>query len=119
MYDFTTWEYALAGTNVLLYSFLGFQLYRRRFGGPKRAGSISEAFAILGRELERALPTIPRGYTWRESLLEAQKMKLDVDWPKVMQATDAYEAQRYGGVGEVRADYGEVLALARELKRSG
>lgn len=117
MYDLTVWDYVLIGANILLYSFLVFQLYRRRFAGVRGAEDISDAFAILGDELTRAIPTIPRGYTWREAIREAKKMKLSVDWTKVAQETDAYEAFRYGGLEEARSDYGEVLALAKELKR--
>ena len=117
MYDLSIWEYALAGVDAVLFSALAFQLLQSRIISQHKAGSVSDAFAILGRELRRAVPTIPEGYTWREGIMEAQKLNLNVDWQRVLEATDAYEAYRYGGLEDPRPNYGEVLTLAKELRR--
>lgn len=118
MFDLSVWESSLVGVNVILYSGLALQLARMRDTGQQRAQTISDAFAILGRELKRSVPTIPPGYTWREGIEQARKMKLNVDWSKVIKATDAYESYRYGCAEEVNSDYAEVLTLARELRRT-
>ncbi len=115
MVDWTI--YALAGLDVTLYSLLAYQVLGPKLAGQVRAGSLSEAFVILGNELRSAVPGIPRGSTWKEAIRQAQGLGLDVDWREVGREVDSYEAYRFGR-GDQPAEYGEVLALARELKRA-
>ncbi len=110
-------EYALVGANALLYLVLAFQLLRRGSEGLPRVETMSEAFAVLSAELTKAIPNVPRGFTWREAVQEARRMRLDVDWPKVDRAVEAYEKLRYGGI-RVDSDFREVLVLARRLRRA-
>lgn len=116
MVDWVT--YGLVGLNALLYSWLAYQLLGRKLAGKVRAGTVSEAFTILGNELRAAVPGIPSGFTWREGISHAQGLGLDVDWREIRREVDSYEAYRYGGRSEEPGEYGEVLTLARELRRA-
>ncbi|MDE1853646.1 MAG: hypothetical protein KGI38_07860 [Thaumarchaeota archaeon] len=116
MADIPAMGYALVAANAIVYSILALQLLRNRTRGPAGPLTMSDAFEVLGTELKRQIPPIPRGFTWREAIGELQKMKLEVDWLRLGRELDVYEAYRYGGTKEGGAEYGEVLALAKELR---
>ena len=118
MADPMTSEYILIGANALIYILLFLQVVRREAGRAPVAGGMSGAFEMLGVELNRRIPEMPPGYTWREAVAEVKKRKLKVDWKKVGSALASYEAVRYGGEGEDEADCGEILVLAKELRSS-
>lgn len=116
MFDWET--YTLVGINVLLYSALAYQRLGTKLTGQVRARSVTEAFMVLGGELREAIPGIPTGFTWREAMRQAMGLGLAVDWSKLGEEVDAYEAYRYGGGSQPPAEYAEVLTLARELRRA-
>jgi hypothetical protein len=118
MADQTTVLYTLAVADVLLYALMTYQLVRGRRGSRIGASDATEAFTILGSELRAAIPTIQRGFTWREGIQEARGLHLDIDWERLGREVEGYEAFRYGGEARPGQDYGEVLALARELRKA-
>lgn len=109
--------YLLAALDVALFSLLAVQIFRRR-GGPVIAASVTEAFALLGAEIKRAVPDIHPGFTWEEAVAQLRSMRLRVDWFKVDRAVQSYEEYRYGGAEEPRVGYEEIHELVRELKRT-
>jgi len=114
-----TLEYALVSADVVLYALLALQLLRPWRGrGQGASPGAAEAFALLGAEIRRSVPSIPPGFTWEEAVVEARKLKVDVDWPSVDKAVRSYEGYRYGEKGEPVSGYEEILRLARELRRS-
>ena len=117
MADATSFVYGLAVVNVVVYAVLLYQLIHRVRAGRVAAGSLSEAFALLGEGQRAAVPGIPPGFTWREGMVEARKLNHDVNWGEVMVELEGYEAHKYGGATGATVGYGEVLTLARELRR--
>ncbi len=105
---------ALAGVDAAIFALLGYQVYRGR-GRRLQAEGAAQAFLLFERELRRAIPSLPEGFTWREAVGEAKKLGVAADWPEVGMEVDAFEAYRYGGRQEPTA-FGGVLALARELR---
>ncbi len=99
---------------MAVYALLGYQVYRGRRRQPQTMGA-AQAFSLLEREMKRALPSLPQGFTWREGVGEAKKTGVLADWPEIGREVDAYEAYRYGGRQEP-ADFGGVLTLAKQLK---
>src|SRR2546426_3523683 len=57
------------------------------------------AFALLEKSLQKAFPDLPEGFTLREALSLAERLRLKVDWGRVQLALERYEAFRYGGGG--------------------
>src|SRR2546426_11031583 len=55
------------------------------------------AFALLEKSLQKAFPDLPEGFTLREALSLAERLRLKVDWGRVQLALERYEAFRYGG----------------------
>jgi hypothetical protein len=114
-----TLEWVMVTADVAIYAFLALQLLG---SGPKggEGGSLgaAEAFALLGAEIRRSVPSLPPGFTWEEAIAEARKLKVKVDWPSVDKAVRSYEGYRYGGKGEVVSGYEEIRRLARELRHS-
>jgi hypothetical protein len=110
------YEIILGGAVVAIYLVLAYQL-RRRKGRTSPVPGARQAFALLERELRRAQPSLPSGFTWREAVGEAQKLGVDADWPEVGREVSAYEAYRYGGEREP-AEFTGVLALASRLRSS-
>ncbi len=109
-------EVALVGANAALYALLAYQVRpgRRR---PFAVEGAAEAFSVLEKELKRAMPSLQRGFTWKEAVEQARRLGLEADWPRVGREVDAYQAYRYGGEQEP-AEYGGVLVLARSLRGS-
>lgn len=109
--------YLLAAVDVALFSLLAVQIFRRK-GGPATAASVTEAFALLGAEIRRAVPDIHPGFTWEEAVAQLRGMRMRVDWFKVDRAVRSYEEYRYGGAEEPRGGYDEIRELVRELKKT-
>jgi hypothetical protein len=107
-------EAVLVAVDVGLYVVLGYQALRNRRGLSSVEGAV-QAFSVLEKELRRMVPTIPRGFTWKEAVGEAQKLGVAADWPEVGREVEAYEAFRYGGDREP-TEFRGVLTLARELR---
>lgn len=109
--------YLLVSADAAVYALLALQLRSGRGRVKGRPPGAAEAFAQLGEEIRRAVPTIPRGFTWKEAVDEARRLKVNVDWPRVDQAVRSYEGYRYGGK-EPATGYEEIGRLARELRRA-
>ena len=107
--------YILVGLNLVLYSFAGLQLARRRRNLP-RANSAQEAFAQLAEVLKSAIPSLPRGFTWREGIDRAMTAGVKVDWQRLAAELGSYEEYRYGGRGAPITEYTEVASLTRALR---
>jgi hypothetical protein len=75
------------------------------------------AFALLERSLQKAFPDLPPGFTLREALSLAERLRLKVDWGRVQLALERYEAFRYGGATLPEKVQEEVLRLAAMLPR--
>ncbi len=112
----TLTEAALVGANATLYALLAYQVRRGR-GRPLAVKGAAEAFSVREKELRRAMPSLQRGFTWKEAVDQVRRLGLEADWPRVGREVDAYEAYRYGGEQEP-AEYAEVLVLARSLRGS-
>ncbi|TLY15048.1 MAG: hypothetical protein E6K86_07045 [Thaumarchaeota archaeon] len=75
------------------------------------------AFALLEKSLQKAFPDLPEGFTLREALSLAERLRLKVDWGRVQLALERYEAFRYGGATLPEKVQDEVLRLAAILPR--
>jgi len=75
------------------------------------------AFALLEKSLQKAFPDLPAGFTLREALSLAERLRLKVDWGRVQLALERYEAFRYGGATLPEKVQEEVLRLAAMLPR--
>jgi hypothetical protein len=104
--------------DVLIYLslILGVFKSRRRAATP-RVDDPALAFALLERSLQRAFPDLPPGFTLREALSLAERLRLKVDWGRVQLALERYEAFRYGGATLPEKVQEEVLKLTEMLPR--
>ena len=75
------------------------------------------AFALLEKSLQKAFPDLPAGFTLREALSLAERLRLKVDWGRVQLALERYEAFKYGGATLPEKVQDEVLRLAAILPR--
>src|SRR5438445_12244113 len=75
------------------------------------------AFALLEKSLQKAFPDLPEGFTLREALSFAERLRLKVDWGRVQLALERYEAFRYGGAPLPEQAQDQVLRLAAILPR--
>src|SRR2546425_8519804 len=73
------------------------------------------AFALLEKSLQKAFPDLPEGFTLREALSLAERLRLKVDWGRVQLALERYEAFRYGGATPSGEGHGEGLRPAAIL----
>src|SRR5437879_10187997 len=69
------------------------------------------AFALLEKSLQKAFPDLPEGFTLREALSLAERLRLKVDWGRVQLALERYEAFRYGGATLPEEVQDEVLRM--------
>ena len=104
--------------DVVIYLFLiiGVFLTWRRAGKPRIEDPVL-AFALLEKSLQKAFPDLPAGFTLREALSLAERLRLKVDWGRVQLALERYEAFRYGGATLPEKVQEEVLRLAAILPR--
>jgi len=112
----TLTEVTLVAANFFVYALFAYQARQWR-AGPARVTGAPQAFAYLETELRRKLPTLSRGFTWKEAVGEARKLGVTADWSEVGNEVDAYEAYRYGGEREP-VEFKGVLALAKGLRGS-
>src|SRR2546428_2871670 len=84
--------------NIIVYLslILGVFEMRRRAAKPRVEDPLL-AFALLEKSLQKAFPDLPAGFTLREALSFAERLRLKVDWGRVQLALERYEAFRYGG----------------------
>src|SRR3989454_12447205 len=89
----------LVPVDILIYLslILGVFEARRRAATPRVEDPVL-AFALLEKSLLKAFPDLPAGFTLREALSLAERLRLKVDWGRVQLALERYEAFRYGGV---------------------
>ncbi len=115
MFDETFLIVGLVAANVALYSTAAYQLLRRRSPLAAELGGAA-AFDELRRALQRADPSTPRGFTWREALGRARMLGVEIDWAGVESEVAAYEAFRYGS-GPPLGGYDRIATLAKELRK--
>ena len=101
---------------VYLSLILGVFEMRRRSAKPRVEDPLL-AFALLEKSLQKAFPDLPAGFTLREALSFAERLRLKVDWGRVQLALERYEAFRYGGATLPEQVHEEVLRLAAILPR--
>ena len=101
---------------VYLSLILGVFEMRRREAKPRVEDPLL-AFALLEKSLQKAFPDLPAGFTLREALSFAERLRLKVDWGRVQLALERYEAFRYGGATLPEQVHEEVLRLAAILPR--
>ena len=89
----------------------------RRREAKQRVEDPLLAFALLEKSLQKAFPDLPAGFTLREALSFAERLRLKVDWGRVQLALERYEAFRYGGATLPEQVHEEVLRLAAILPR--
>ena len=89
----------------------------RRREAKQRVEDPLLAFALLEKSLQKAFPDLPAGFTLREALSFAERLRLKVDWGRVQLALERYEAFRYGGATLPEQVQEEVLRLAAILPR--
>ena len=111
-------DYGLVAVDAALYALLIVQLKSGQEGRRGNPMGVVEAFALLGAEIRRSMPSMPPGFTWEEAIVEARKLEVDVDWPRVDEAVRSYEGYRYGGKEAPVAGYEEIRRLARELRHA-
>lgn len=105
-------------TDVSVYVLLGLGVVALRLARPPRVNDVQEAFQLLDSSIAAAMPDLPRGYTWREALVEMKKkLQSEVDWTVVERGLAEYEAFRYGGEEMPREGKEEVVKLATRLRR--
>jgi hypothetical protein len=103
--------------NAVVYASLAAGLVqRRRHRLPPPADAVA-AFQLLERYFKRAFPDISEGFTWREAISRARKVKTNLEWDKIQQDVSVYEAYRYGGGPAPPAPGDELLGLIRALRR--
>lgn len=81
---------------------------------PRDMDSVA-LFGLLESSLERKFPDLPPGFTWREGLAMAQRLRLDLDWSAIDAAAERYEAFRYGGAPP-EPPQPELVKLVRSLR---
>ena len=101
---------------VYLSLILGVFEMRRRAAKPRVEDPLL-SFALLEKSLQKAFPHLPAGFTLREALSFAERLRLKVDWGRVQLALERYEAFRYGGATLPEQVHEEVLRLAAILPR--
>src|SRR3989475_12217844 len=86
--------------DILIYLSLILGVFKARRGAATpRVEDPVLAFALLEKSLQKAFPDLPEGFTLREALSLAERLRLKVDWGRVQLALERYEAFRYGGGG--------------------
>src|SRR2546427_6869051 len=84
--------------DILIYLSLILGVFKARRGAATpRVEDPVLAFALLEKSLQKAFPDLPEGFTLREALSLAERLRLKVDWGRVQLALERYEAFRYGG----------------------
>ncbi len=104
--------------DILIYLSLILGVFKARRGAATpRVEDPVLAFALLEKSLQKAFPDLPAGFTLREALSLAERLRLKVDWGRVQLALERYEAFRYGGATLPEKVQDEVLRLAAILPR--
>jgi len=104
--------------DILIYLSLILGVFKARRGAATpRVEDPVLAFALLEKSLQKAFPDLPEGFTLREALSLAERLRLKVDWGRVQLALERYEAFRYGGATLPEQVHEEVLRLAAILPR--
>ncbi len=83
----------------------------------RRELSLAAAFGVLEGSLVQSFPDLSSGFTWREGLARARKLRLDVNWGRVEDELNRYEGFRYGGSDQPGPGAYEVTRLAALLRR--
>lgn len=95
---------------------VGYALMRR----AKPPGSLDakEAYAVLDRAIQKYIPDLSVGYTWKEAFERLKESGVRADWDAMKNRLAEYEAFRYGGGEEPKGGHRDVISLASRL-RSG
>jgi hypothetical protein len=103
--------------NVIAYIALaaGLLTWRRQRILPKPSNT-EEAFGMLEKSLRHAFPDLRDGFTWREELSRAKRLKPDLGWDSIEKDVSAYEMYRYGQNPPPKEVGVEFLKLVRFLK---
>jgi hypothetical protein len=94
---------------------LGYTLLRNV--RPMNISGLPQAFQALERSIEVNAGRIPEGYTWGEAFERLKEEGVRVDWVKMKDALQSYEAYKYGGKEETSAGKDEVIKLAMKIRR--
>jgi hypothetical protein len=109
--------WSLVAIDVVVYgSLLAGVLVARRVP-LKKTLTLGAAFGALEGVLAQSFPELPSGFTWKEGLAQARKLRLDVNWGRVDDELQRYEAFRYGGSEQPGAGGYEVARLTTLLRR--
>src|SRR2546426_11495478 len=81
---------------VYLSLILGVFEMRRRAAKPRVEDPLL-AFGLLEKAVEKASPDLPPGFTLREALSFAQRLRLEVGWGRVHLTQGRNRASRHGG----------------------
>lgn len=109
-------DYEIA-LNVLVYASLAVGLVQWRKQRVLLPSDAVQAFQLLETNLKRAFPDITEGFTWREAVSRARNAKPDLEWDKIEQDVNVYEAYRYGGAAAPPVPGNEFTTLLRALRR--
>ena len=115
MADLFFW--GLLALDVALYGLLLGGVFIARRVRVSKALTLGAAFGFLEGSLVQSFPDLPSGFTWKEGLSRARKLRLDVNWGKVDDELHRYEAFRYGGSEQPGPAGYEVTRLAALLRR--
>src|SRR3989475_4877930 len=106
--------------DILIYLSLILGVFKARRGAATpRVEDPVLAFALLEKSLQKAFPDLPAGFTLREALSFAERLRLKVDWGRVQLALERYEAFRYGGGAPPGPGHEEGVRGAAILPRGG
>ena len=109
--------WSLVVIDLVLYAALVAGLMAARKVPVNKSLTLPAAFGVLEGAITQTFPEMGSGFTWREGLARARKLRLDVNWGRVDEELHSYEAFRYGGSEQPGAGGYEVTRLAALLRR--
>jgi len=84
---------------------------------PPVVRDVREAYQVLDRTIERFVPDMPPGFTWRDAFERLKTSGMNVDWPKMESSLAGYEAFRYGGRDMPPGGGEEAVSLSTQIRR--
>ncbi len=106
----------LADVAVMATAVVGYGMMRR----TRPPGSLDsrEVYEVLDRAIQKYVPDLSAGYTWKEAFERLKESGVKADWDVMKKRLAEYEAFRYGGREEPKEGQRDVISLATKL-RSG
>jgi hypothetical protein len=83
---------------------------------PPVVHDVPAAFQVLDRSIQRFVPDMPTGYTWREAVERLKGSGVKIDWAKMESSLAEYEAFRYGVRPIPKGGEDEVVRLSMKIR---